>query len=69
MGIQLPGAAASPAHAEKARFPLQVHLPVGSLAIVRREHLDEVIANRFIPDLGKATRASFVVHRRRLSAR
>jgi hypothetical protein len=56
MGVQFRRAAPGPAHAEKARLPFQVHPPVRCLAVIRREHLKEVIAYRLAcaGDLGEA---------------
>jgi len=43
MGIQCVGAATGPAQAEKVLLPFQVHQPIGRPAILRREHLKEMV--------------------------
>jgi hypothetical protein len=48
MGIKLLSAPPDPARAEKVYLPLQVHLPVRSPVVFRREHLQQVVANRLI---------------------
>jgi hypothetical protein len=64
MGIQFIGAAASPAHAEEIHFPFKVRLPIGSYAIVRCEHLKEMVANCLVSCfiLGEATGAPRIGH-------
>jgi hypothetical protein len=49
MGIQFPGGARpEPAKARQPRIPFQVNLPVGTLVVLRRKHLQEVITNRLV---------------------
>jgi hypothetical protein len=48
MGIQFLGAAPGSARAEKVRFPLRVHRPVGCPVILGSEHLPQVISNRLV---------------------
>jgi hypothetical protein len=59
MRIQFIGAAAEPAHAEKGHFSFQVYQPVGCPAVLRREGLEEVVANRLVCGLvfGEAAHA------------
>jgi hypothetical protein len=48
VGFQSLSATTGPTHAKEIRLPLQVHQPVGRLAVVGGEHLKEVIANRLV---------------------